>query len=78
LVHAPDAGFPVVSETTVTFPKIGDLMRVVRGEYFGKVGKIKNLPEAIQVLASGVETYIAEIETDDESIKVSLANLESI
>jgi hypothetical protein len=61
-----------------TYPKVGDTMRVVRGHHFGKIGRIKSLPEKPCKLESGIETHIAELDIHGEVVSVSLANIESM
>lgn len=77
IVHEPSSA-PYAQELIHTYPKPGDVMRVVRGKYFGKIGKIISLPENLYTLESGVETHVAELDILGEKIKVALANVESM
>ena len=78
IVHEPLLTKAPVSETLAAFPEIGDSMRIVRGRYFGKVGRILEIPKMIETLESGVETHVAILELDQARVSVSLANLESL
>lgn len=56
---------------------IGRYARLLGQPYFGSVGKIVELPQEIERTASGIQSQIAVIEHDDETlIRVPLENLE--
>jgi hypothetical protein len=55
------------------------IVRVIRAPYFGKIGKIKNLPAQLTKVESETMVRVAEIEFEDGSISViPRANLEMI
>lgn len=77
IIHEALSNEEMITEVTASFPKIGDIMRVVRGSYFGSVGEIIEIPNKITEINSGVQTHIAVLKIGSEQVKVSLANLES-
>lgn len=77
IIHEPSQGVSS-QELLHTYPKVGDVMRVVRGRHFGKMGRIVSLPEKLFKLESGIETHVAELDILGEIVSVSLANIESM
>ena len=58
---------------------IGSNVRVIREPYFGKIGKITNLPSELQIMKSETKVRVAEVQFKDKTIKiVPRANLEVI
>ena len=56
---------------------IGRTARLLGQPYFGSVGKIVELPQEIERTASGIQSKVAVIEREDETvIRVPLENLE--
>ncbi len=56
---------------------IGRTARLLGQPYFGSVGKIVELPEKTERLASGIKSHVAVIQREDETvIRVPLENLE--
>lgn len=56
---------------------VGRTVRLLGQPYFGSVGKIIELPTKTERLASGIQSRIAVIERDDETvIRIPLENLE--
>ena len=45
----------------------GDLLRVIRAPYFGRIGKVSDLPAPLQQVESGVHVRVLEVEFDDGS-----------
>ncbi|NKB66584.1 MAG: hypothetical protein GKR89_05950 [Candidatus Latescibacteria bacterium] len=45
----------------------GDLLRVIRAPYFGRLGKVSDLPAPLQQVESGVHVRVLEVEFDDGS-----------
>ena len=59
--------------------KAGDIIRVIREPYFGRVGRVKNLPHDLSVIESETKVRILEVEFDDgTSAVVPRANVETI
>jgi hypothetical protein len=59
--------------------KIGDLMRVVRVPFFGKIGRVSGLPSDLQRVESGAVVRVLEVEFDDgDRAVVPRANVEMI
>jgi hypothetical protein len=57
----------------------GSLIRVIRGPYFGQVGKVKSLPSELTKMESETLVRVAEIEFENGSVKsIPRANLEMI
>ena len=57
----------------------GSLIRVIRGPYFGQVGKVKSLPPELAKMESETLVRVAEIEFENESVEfIPRANLEMI
>ena len=59
---------------------IGSPLRVIRHPYFGRIGKVVDLPSPLTVLESGSHARVVEIEFDDDHTKavVPRANVELI
>ena len=58
---------------------VGSLIRVIRGPYFGRVGKVKSLPTELTKMESETLVRVAEIEFENGSIEIiPRANLEMI
>lgn len=58
---------------------IGSPVRVIRHPYFGRLGKVTNLPPELMVLESGSKARILEVEFENgEKAIVPRANVESI
>ncbi len=59
---------------------IGSPLRVIRHPYFGKIGKVIDLPSPLTVLESGSHARVVEIQFDDDNSKavVPRANVELI
>jgi len=58
---------------------IGDLLRVIRVPYFGRIGCISALPTELQRVESGAQVRVLEVEFEDgEKVVVPRANVEMI
>jgi hypothetical protein len=79
IFHEPDHSLPLIKEESTTAPAVGDQVRIVRGNDFGKTGFITELPKTPAILESGVETRIARLSTSEGiSIITALANIENL
>ncbi len=59
--------------------EIGDVLRVIRQPYFGKIGKVTALPSDLQKLETGAKVRVLELELSDGSrIVLPRANVEII
>src|SRR3989338_2090872 len=59
--------------------KAGDLVRITREPYFGKLGKVKNLPVQPQVIETETKVRVVEIEFPDcSTVVIPRANVEMI
>ena len=57
----------------------GSLIRVIRGLYFGRVGKVKSLPPELAKMESETLVRVAEIEFENGPVElIPRANLEMI
>jgi hypothetical protein len=65
-----------VSETGV---KVGDEVRIIREPYFGRLGRVKSLPPALQKIETEAKVRVMEVELKSgESVVVPRANVEII
>ena len=58
--------------------EIDSLVRVIRAPFFGKIGKVVNLPPDLKRMESETMVRVAEIKIDDENIVVPRSNLEML
>lgn len=59
--------------------ELGTLIRVIRAPYFGKIGKVTDLPSPLQVLGSESKARVLEVEfIDNTRAIVPRANVETI
>ncbi len=59
--------------------ELGTLIRVIRAPYFGKIGKVTDLPSPLQVLGSESKARVLEVEfLDNTRAVVPRANVETI
>jgi len=56
----------------------GSLVRVIRAPYFGRMGKVVDLPSELRKMESETMVRVAIIEIDGENIDIPRANLEMI
>ncbi|HMO17997.1 MAG TPA: KOW motif domain-containing protein [Oligoflexia bacterium] len=79
IFHDPDLSVSEISEDRTSQLLPGDMVRVVRGKNFGKIGKIIDAPRQMQVLESGVNArcLLLQLEKGEKEM-VALANLESV
>ncbi|NOY89453.1 MAG: hypothetical protein GXO93_08745 [FCB group bacterium] len=69
----------VKSETTTEGLTVGSLVRVIRHPFFGKIGKVTNLPAPLQKLESESMARVLEVEFEDgKRATVPRANVEMI
>lgn len=58
---------------------IGDLIRIIREPFFGRIGKVKELPTDLQVVESEAKVRVLKVEFDDgKDFVVPRANVEII
>ena len=58
---------------------VGSPIRVIRQPYFGKLGKVTDLPSELQVLESESRARVLEVEFDDgQKAVIPRANVEMI
>lgn len=59
--------------------ELGDVVRVIRAPYFGKIGRVKSLPVELRQVASETMVRVMEIEFDDGTVvELPRANVEMI
>lgn len=59
--------------------EIGDLIRVIRAPYFGKIGKVKGLPVELRQVASETMVRVMAVEFEDGTVvELPRANVEMI
>ena len=58
--------------------EIDSLVRVIRAPFFGKIGKVVDLPPDLKRMESETMVRVAEIKIDDENIVVPRSNLEML
>jgi len=58
--------------------EIDSLVRVIRAPFFGKIGKVVDLPPDLKRMESETMVRVAEIQIDDENIVVPRSNLEML
>ena len=58
--------------------EIDSLVRVIRAPFFGKIGKVVDLPPDLKRMESETMVRVAEIQLDDENIVVPRSNLEML
>ncbi len=56
----------------------GSLVRVIRAPYFGRMGKVVNLPSELKKMESETMVRVAVIEIDGENVEIPRANLEMV
>ncbi|MBN1969196.1 MAG: hypothetical protein JXR48_08225 [Candidatus Delongbacteria bacterium] len=54
----------------------GDLIRVIRSPYFGKIGKVKSLPSELHKVESGTWVRVLIAEIDGNDVLIPRANIE--
>jgi len=58
--------------------EIGDLIRIIREPYFGKIGYVASLPPELQTLETGAKVRVMEAEIDGKRVLLPRANIEII
>jgi transcription antitermination factor NusG len=59
--------------------KVGNSVRVIRNPYFGRIGKVVDLPSELTPIPTGAAVRILEVEFDDgEKVALPRANIELI
>ena len=58
--------------------EIDSLVRIIRAPFFGKIGKVVDLPPDLKRMESETMVRVAEIQIDDENIVVPRSNLEML
>ena len=58
--------------------EIGSLVRVIRAPFFGKIGKVVDLPSDLKRMESETLVRVAKIKVDNENIVVPRSNLEML
>lgn len=58
--------------------EVGNIVRIIREPYFGKLGKVTELPPELQVLETGAKVRILEAEIDGKRVTLPRANIELI
>ena len=58
--------------------EIDSLVRIIRAPFFGKIGKVVELPPDLKRMESETMVRVAEIKIDDENIVVPRSNLEML
>ena len=56
----------------------GDIVRVIREPYFGKIGSIVDLPPELQVLESEAKVRVMRVDINGEVVLIPRANVEVI
>ncbi|MCH7613288.1 MAG: hypothetical protein IIB45_08015 [Candidatus Marinimicrobia bacterium] len=56
----------------------GSLVRVIRAPYFGRMGKVVDLPSELRKMESETMVRVAIIEIDGENVEIPRANLEMV
>jgi len=56
----------------------GSLVRVIRAPYFGRMGKVIDLPADLRKMESETMVRVAIIEIDGENVEIPRANLEMV
>ncbi len=70
---------PESSEATVAGLSPGAIVRGIRTPYFGRVGKVVELPSELQTIESGATVRVARIQFDEQGwVTVPRANIELI
>ncbi len=57
---------------------IGDVIRIIRQPYFGKIGKVTALPPELQELETGAKVRVLEAEINGTRVTLPRANIELI
>jgi hypothetical protein len=58
--------------------RVGSVVRVIRAPYFGRIGKIVDLPSELRKMESETMVRVAEVEIDNEQFLIPRANLEIV
>lgn len=79
IIHEADHSEVQIKEEMTMEPSIGSMVRVVRGDDFGMVGTVSEIPDELHTLESGVKarTLKVRLKNGSESY-VALANLEAL
>jgi uncharacterized protein YbcI len=85
-VVRPEIIIPLAGEVTEeeesiaeTGMAVGDMVRVIREPYFGKIGKVKGLPAELQTIETEAKVRAVEIAlADNSTIAIPRANVEVI
>lgn len=56
----------------------GDVVRVIREPYFGRIGKVVSLPSELQVVESEAKVRVMIVDLDGEQVLIPRANVEII
>ena len=67
------------AETTEGVLEVGSAVRIIREPYFGKLGRVTELPIALQKLETEAQVRVLQVELEDD-LKIILprANVEAI
>lgn len=66
-------------EQTLKGTEPGDLIRVIRAPYFGRIGRVRSLPVELRKVASETHVRVMEVEFEDGSVvELPRANVEAI
>ena len=69
----------ITIEDTDLAISLGSMVRIIREPFFGRFGRVKDLPPQLTKMESETEVRVAEIEFDDGSIEIiPRTNLEMI
>jgi len=58
--------------------EIGDVVRIIREPYFGKIGNVSDLPHDLQTLETGAKVRVMEVIIGGEKVILPRANVEII
>ncbi len=73
----PSAGTAIKEETVGI--SVGDPVRIIRTPYFGKIGKVKELPSELRKIETEAVVRVIEVEfPDDNSVVIPRSNVEAI
>jgi hypothetical protein len=80
IIPETGAGFTAPGHDHSTGLEIGSLLRVIRQPYFGRIGKVVDLPPELKALESEAKVRVLTVEFADDSSQaiVPRANVELI
>lgn len=67
-----------VSKHTIKGLEPGDIVRVIREPYFGKIGTVVSLPPELQVVESEAKVRVMTVDLDGQQVLIPRANVEII